>query len=277
MHEPVKRFQLSASAGPSRHVVVIGAGPAGLTAAMQLCRRRVRVTVLEKDMLVGGIARTGEYKGYHFDIGGHRFFTKIPEVEKLWNELLDGEFLIRPRTSRIYYRGRFFDYPLRPINAVSNLGLLTSLQVMWSYLQARVFPYLREDTFEEWVCNRFGRKLFDIFFRAYTEKVWGLPCSEIRAAWAAQRIQGLSLPITIKNAMFGAPRERMVKTLIQQFHYPRRGPGQMWRAAQNYVEGHGGCIKLESDVVATFCVLPEYKIWVGPCITGNFLCEVQHL
>jgi protoporphyrinogen oxidase len=250
MHEPTKRFQLSARAGFSRHVVVIGAGPAGLTAAVQLCRHRVPVTVLEKDMLVGGIARTGEYKGYRFDIGGHRFFTKIPEVDKLWHELLDGEFLIRPRLSRIYYRHKFFDYPLRPFNAVSNLGLLTSMQVIWSYLQARVFPYLQEDTFEQWVCNRFGRKLFDIFFRSYTEKVWGLPCSEIRADWAAQRIQGLSLPIAIKNALLGARRENAVKTLIRQFHYPRRGPGQMWRAAQNYVEEHGGCIELKSDVVA---------------------------
>jgi protoporphyrinogen oxidase len=249
MHEPADRFRSLSPAGPSHHVVVIGAGPAGLTAAVQLCRRRVPVTVLEKDMLVGGIARTGEYKGYHFDIGGHRFFTKILEVEQLWHELLEGDFLIRPRMSRIYYRGKFFDYPLRPFNAVSNLGVLTSLQVMWSYFQAGLFPYLREDTFEEWVCNRFGRKLFDIFFKTYTEKVWGLPCSEIRADWAAQRIQGLSLPIAIKNAMFGRRRESAVKTLIQQFHYPRRGPGQMWRAAQNYVEGHGGCIELESDVV----------------------------
>jgi protoporphyrinogen oxidase len=165
MHEPANRFRSLSPAGPRHHVVVIGAGPAGLTAAVQLCRRRVPVTVLEKDMLVGGIARTGEYKGYHFDIGGHRFFTKILEVEQLWHELLEGDFLIRPRMSRIYYRGKFFDYPLRPFNAVSNLGVLTSLQVMWSYFQAGLFPYLREDTFEEWVCNRFGRKLFDIFFQ----------------------------------------------------------------------------------------------------------------
>jgi protoporphyrinogen oxidase len=136
------------------------------------------------------------------------------------------------------------------LNAVSNLGLFTSLQVIWSYLQARLFPYRREDTFEEWVCNRFGRKLFDVFFRTYTEKVWGLPCSDIRADWAAQRIQGLSLPIAVKNAIFGTRSERTVKTLIQQFHYPRRGPGQMWRAAQNYVQEHGGCIELESNVVA---------------------------
>jgi protoporphyrinogen oxidase len=250
MHEAADRFYLSTPAGSSRHVVVIGAGPAGLTAAVQLCRRKVPVTVLEKDTIVGGIARTGEYRGYHFDIGGHRFFTKLPEVEKLWHELLGGDFLVRPRMSRIYYRGKFFDYPLRPLNAVSNLGIFASLQVIWSYLQAQLFPYRREDTFEEWVCNRFGRKLFDVFFRTYTEKVWGLPCSDIRADWAAQRIQGLSLPIAVKTAIFGTHSEGAVKTLIRHFHYPRRGPGQMWRAAQNYVQEHGGCVELESDVVA---------------------------
>ena len=162
----------------NRRAIVIGAGPAGLTAAVELCRRHVPVTVLEKDTLVGGIARTGEYKGYRFDIGGHRFFTKIPEIEKLWHELLKGDFLIRPRLSQIYYRGKFFDYPLRPVNALSNLGLLTSLHVILSYLQAQIVPYPREDTFEEWVCNRFGRKLYNIFFRSYTEKVWGMPYSE---------------------------------------------------------------------------------------------------
>jgi protoporphyrinogen oxidase len=233
----------------SGRVIVIGAGPAGLTAAVQLCRRHVPVTVLEKDSLVGGIARTVEYKGYLYDIGGHRFFTKLPEVEKLWHELLDGDFLVRPRMSRIYYRGKFFDYPLRPFNALSNLGLFTSLHVISSYLQARLNPCPMEDTFEEWVCNRFGRKLFDIFFRTYTEKVWGLPCSEIRAEWAAQRIQGLSLPIAIKNALFRPRVKKSVKTLIEQFHYPRRGPGQMWRAAQQFVEERGGRVELGTDVV----------------------------
>ncbi len=233
-----------------RNVVIIGAGPAGLTAAVELCRLNIPVTVLEKDTLVGGIARTGEYKGYHFDIGGHRFFTKVPEVEQFWHDLIGPDLLIRPRISRIFYRGKFFDYPLRPLNALSNLGLLTSLQVMLSYLHAQVFPFPREDTFEEWVCNRFGRKLYSIFFKTYTEKVWGLPCSEIRAEWAAQRIQGLSLPIAIKNALFGPRGEKAIKTLIQQFHYPRRGPGMMWRAAEQFVQAHGGCVELESDVIA---------------------------
>nr|MBP7692042.1 NAD(P)-binding protein [Anaerolineales bacterium] len=207
-----------------QHVLILGAGPAGLTAAVELCRRRYAVSVLEQTAHVGGIARTESYRGYHFDIGGHRFFTQVPEVERFWHELLGETFLLRPRTSRIFYRGRFFDYPLRPLNALRNLGVATSLHVGLSYLRAQLFPYPQEDTFEEWVVNRFGRKLFEIFFKTYTEKVWGLPTSEIRAEWAAQRIQGLSLPIALKNALFGPRGEHAIKTLIQQFHYPRLGP-----------------------------------------------------
>jgi protoporphyrinogen oxidase len=233
----------------NRKIVVIGAGPAGLTAAVELCRRNLPVTVLEKDALVGGIARTGAYKGYHYDIGGHRFFTQVPEVERFWFDLLGADFLARPRISRIFYRGKFYDYPLRPFNALRNLGLLTSLRVGLSYLYAQLFPYPREDTFEEWVCNRFGRELYLIFFKTYTEKVWGLPCSEIRAEWAAQRIQGLSLPIALKNALFGPQGEKVIKTLIQQFHYPRLGPGMMWRAAAEFVNAQGGHVEMEMDAI----------------------------
>ncbi|MCC6191956.1 MAG: NAD(P)/FAD-dependent oxidoreductase [Anaerolineales bacterium] len=230
--------------------VVIGGGPAGLTAAVELCRRNVPVTLLEKDRLVGGIARTESYQGYRFDIGGHRFFTKIGEVERFWRDLLGSEFITRPRISRIFYDGKFFDYPLKAMNALRNLGLLTSIQVVFSYLQSQVFPYPREDTFEEWVSNRFGKRLYRIFFKTYTEKVWGIPCSEIRAEFAAQRIQGLSLPVAVRNALFG-PRQgkEVVKTLIEQFQYPRLGPGQMWEQAAEFVNQHGGQVCLEAEVV----------------------------
>ncbi|MCC7360191.1 MAG: NAD(P)/FAD-dependent oxidoreductase [Anaerolineales bacterium] len=232
-------------------MVVIGGGPAGLTAAVELVRAGVPVTVLEKDRLVGGIARTDSYKGYRFDIGGHRFFTKIGQVEKFWYDLLGGEFITRPRISRIYYQGRFFDYPLKAMNTLGNLGLWTSFQVLVSYFQSQLFPYPREDTFEEWVSNRFGKRLYRMFFKTYTEKVWGLPCSEIRAEWAAQRIQGLSLPVAVWNAVFGPRRSgpAVVKTLIEAFQYPRLGPGQMWETAARFVTGHGGAVDLERDVV----------------------------
>ncbi len=233
----------------TRSVVIIGAGPAGLTAAVEAARLGLPVTVLEKDRLVGGIARTEQYKGYAFDIGGHRFFTKLGEVEQFWREICGDDFLLRPRISRIFYEGKFYDYPLKPFQALANLGLFTSAQVALSYLAAQVFPYPREDTFEEWVSNRFGRRLYTIFFKTYTEKVWGIPCSEIRAEWAAQRIQGLSLPVAIKNALFGPDGQEIIKTLIEQFHYPRLGPGMMWQKAADWARARGGRVELETDVV----------------------------
>ena len=232
-------------------VVIIGGGPAGLTAAVELGRLDVPVTVLEKGRLVGGIARTESYKGYRFDIGGHRFFTKIGEVEKFWHDLMGAEFMTRPRISRIFYKGKFFDYPLKAMNTFTNLGPLTSAQILFSYFQSKIVPYPREDTFEEWVSNRFGKKLYGMFFKTYTEKVWGIPCSEIRAEWAAQRIQGLSLPVAAWNAIFGPRRGKdVVKTLIEQFEYPRHGPGMMWETAAEFVKAHGGEVRMETDVTA---------------------------
>ena len=228
---------------------MIGAGPAGLTAALELCRAGAPVTVLEKDAIVGGIARTEQYKGYSFDIGGHRFFTKIGEVEALWHEILGPEFITRPRISRIYYRGKFFDYPLKAANALRNLGVFTSVAVVASWLRSQIAPYPREDNLEEWVSNRFGRKLYSIFFKTYTEKVWGIPCSEIRAEWAAQRIKGLSLPVAVKNALFGQ-RGSQVKTLIEEFQYPRLGPGMMWDKATELVRAGGGRVEMEWEATA---------------------------
>ena len=233
-----------------KHVIIVGGGPAGLTAAVELCKLDAPVTVLEKDQLVGGIARTESYKGYHFDIGGHRFFTKIGEVERFWHDLLGPDFLTRPRISRIFYEGKFFDYPLKAFNALANLGLLTSLEVVLSYLQSQLSPYPREDTFEEWVSNRFGKKLYRIFFKTYTEKVWGLPCSEIRAEWAAQRIKGLNLPVAVWNAIFGPGKgKEVVKTLIEQFEYPRLGPGLMWVKAAEFVTARGGQMRMGAEAV----------------------------
>ena len=227
-------------------VIIIGAGPAGLTAAYELVRRGSLPIVIEKSDKVGGLARTEVYEGYRFDIGGHRFFTKVKEIEDLWREMLGDDFVKVKRLSRIYYKKKFYHYPLHFFNALSNLGILESSLVLLSYLKAKIKPYHDEETFEQWVVNRFGGRLYQTFFRSYTEKVWGIPCREIRADWAAQRIQGLSFTKAIANALFGS---NGVKTLIHEFDYPVLGPGMMWGRFQKFVESHGGKIFLKTDVV----------------------------
>jgi protoporphyrinogen oxidase len=236
-----------------RDLLIVGAGPAGLTAAYEAQRAGLQVTVLEKDpTYVGGISRTVQYKGYRFDIGGHRFFSKSPEVTRWWKERLPDDFIQVRRMSRIFYRRKYFDYPLKPWNALSNLGLFTSIACVFSYAWARLFPRKPERSFEDWVSNRFGRKLFAIFFKTYTEKVWGIPTSELSADWAAQRIKGLSLSKAIINAFKGSPKGSgggVIKTLIDTFEYPRFGPGQMWEKAASDLLALGG--DLDMGVQAT--------------------------
>jgi protoporphyrinogen oxidase len=174
-------------------VIILGAGPAGLSAAYELCGQGIGSVLLERDSVVGGLARTVEHNGYRFDIGGHRFFTKIPSIEKIWKDVLGDDLLVRPRLSRIYYRSKFFRYPLEPLDAVVGLGPVEAFRCLFSFLRARLSPSLPEDDFATWVSNRFGTRLFESFFKAYTEKVWGIPCSQIRAEWGEQRIRGLSL------------------------------------------------------------------------------------
>jgi protoporphyrinogen oxidase len=233
---------------PEGPVVVIGAGPAGLTAARELVRGGLRPIVVEKAAMVGGLARTECFRGFSFDMGGHRFFTKVPEVNKIWQEVLGDQFLRRPRLSRIYYDSRFFHYPLRPLNALLGLGPRQAVLIVLSYLWWQIFPHRQETTFEEWVTNRFGRRLFQIFFKSYTEKVWGIPCSELRAEWAAQRIKNLSLKTAVLS-MFLKPK-RTIKTLIEEFDYPRLGPGMMWNAVAAEIRQQQGEVRLRSDVVA---------------------------
>jgi protoporphyrinogen oxidase len=233
---------------PGDRVVVCGAGPAGLTAAYLLAKRGVPVTVLEGSDTVGGISQTARYKGYRFDIGGHRFFTKIRPVQELWEELLGDEFIDVPRLSRIYYGGKYFNYPLQASNALRGLGIWNAARIVWSYLDARAHPQLREDTFEQWVCNRFGRRLYEIFFKTYTEKVWGIPCTEIRAEWAAQRIQGLSLARAVLSATALNRRSLDIRSLIHTFKYPRLGPGQMWEACRDRIRELGGEVLMRHRV-----------------------------
>ena len=230
-------------------IAIVGAGPAGLTTAWELARLGRRATLYEKDRCVGGIAQTAEYKGFRFDLGGHRFFTKVGEVQGLWEEILGDDFLSRPRLSRIYYRQRFFDYPLKPLNALAGLGPVEAVRIVASYAKARLLPSREERNFEQWVSNRFGRRLFEVFFKTYTEKVWGLPCEEISADWAAQRIQNLDLGRAIAAALFGRSGGDVVTTLIHQFHYPRHGPGMMWERCAERLAVAGSPTRLEHELV----------------------------
>ncbi len=242
----------SGSIGP---VVILGGGPAGLTAAWQLCKAAIPSTVLEKDGAVGGLARTVEYKGYRFDIGGHRFFTKARSVEEVWREILPPEdFPRRRRLSRIYYNGRFFPYPLRPWETLRGLGAREGLLILGSYLRARLSPAPAEETFEHWVTNRFGRRLYRTFFQTYTEKVWGIPASEISADWAAQRIAGLSFWTAVRSAL-GLPSRNGnggPRTLVDEFDYPRRGPGMMWEKAAEVVSRNGCRLRRQASARKIF-------------------------
>src|ERR1700747_3098527 len=253
------------------HVAIIGAGPAGLTAAYLLRKNDLDVTVLEVDPeYVGGSSGTAPHKGFHFDIGGHRFVSKSKAVEDFWTEILPNDMLVRPRSSRIFYDGKFFSYPLKPLEALLKLGIFRSILCILSWIKARLLPVRNPRNFEEWVSNQFGRRLFNTFFKSYTEKVWGMSCKEISADWAAQRIRGLSLGSAIKNAIlpqrYNGDRTRVIKTLIHSFRYPRKGPGMMWEACAEKMKALGG--KLETGSRVTRCSYEE--------IAGSWTVEYKN-
>jgi len=235
-----------ASRGAER-VVVVGAGPAGLAAAHELSLHRVPTTVLEQQKLLGGIARTENFRGFRFDIGGHRFFTRHAEVEGLWHRLLGADLLRVERRSRILFRGSLFPYPLQFGDTLASVGPVEAVLIVLSYLRAQLSFLAPEGNYEQWLIRRFGRRLFEIFFRSYTEKLWGRPCQEIHVDWAAQRVKNLSLAEAIVNTVSGAQR---VPSLIDCFFYPRLGPGQLWQRMAEEIAANGGAIKLETAVSA---------------------------
>jgi protoporphyrinogen oxidase len=236
----------------SYSTVIAGAGPAGLTAAYELTKHGHPCVALEAEReLVGGISRTDTYKGYRFDIGGHRFFSKSEEVNRVWHEILGDELIVRDRLSRIYYDRKFFYYPLKPFDALSKLGVWRATRMVLSYLKARLRPIHPERSYEDWLVNRFGRLLFETFFKTYTEKVWGMSTDSISPDWAAQRVKGLDLYRTVLNAFLGDRKTKngeVIKTLIDQFQYPRLGPGQMWEAARDQIKAGGSAVHMDAAV-----------------------------
>lgn len=262
-----------------KKVVIIGAGPAGLTAAYEILKEKNKefeVTILEETTEFGGISRTVKYNGNRMDIGGHRFFSKDKRVMDFWEELMpiqgtpsfddaklgrekplspngpnpekeDTVMLIRTRISRIYYLKKFFDYPISlKLQTFTNMGLIRTLQAGFSYLKS-IFVKKEENSLENFYINRFGKVLYSMFFEKYTEKLWGRHPSEISAAWGAQRVKGLSIKAVIKDAfskLFGSKNKKEVETsLIEQFWYPKYGPGQLWETLAKHVEEKGGIIK----------------------------------
>ncbi|MGI9423444.1 MAG: NAD(P)/FAD-dependent oxidoreductase [Hyphomicrobiaceae bacterium] len=259
-------------------VFIIGAGPAGLTASYLLTKEGISTTVIEADpTYVGGISRTANYKDFKFDIGGHRFFSKSQEVVDLWNEILPQDFIDRPRLSRIYYNGRYFSYPLKAFEAFNNLGPVESAMCVLSYMYKRAFPHEKPENFHEWVANQFGERLFAIFFKTYTEKVWGMSCDEISADWAAQRIKGLDLYSAMSNALRNsiAPNAgkaskngEVIKTLIDSFRYPRQGPGMMWDAAAAKTRAQGGDIHM-GQTLDSMTWDDDAKLWTITARTAD--------
>ena len=248
-----------------KKILIVGAGPAGLTAAYILSNNKFKVDVFEENnKYVGGISRTEQYKGFKFDIGGHRFFSKSSEINLLWKEILSNDFKTRSRKSRIFFKNKFFNYPLDLVEVVFKLGFLETSICFLSFIKAKIFPIKPPKTYHDWIYNNFGERLYLNFFKTYTEKVWGMNCDEISADWAAQRIKGLNfkevLIQSIKKIFFKKKKGKVIKSLIDEFKYPKYGPGMMWDAAKEKIISNGSKIYMNSRV-EKFFYHQESKKW----------------
>ncbi|AFY69642.1 UDP-galactopyranose mutase [Thalassoporum mexicanum PCC 7367] len=231
----------------SASVHILGAGPAGLAAAYTLTKKQQKVTIIERDRRVGGLAKSINYQGFILDYGPHRFFTKLKPVLELWHEVLGSEQVTIDRLTRIYYREKYFRYPIRSREVMISLGMAETLRILWSYLQTKLFPNDNPQNFAEWVTAKFGQRLFEIFFEGYTEKLWGIKCSEISTEWASQRIRGLSLSGAIRKALLGSGGG--AKNMIDQFQFPRLGSGQLYDRIEANLRDHDQTVMLGAEVV----------------------------
>jgi protoporphyrinogen oxidase len=250
---PSARSEQPGASGPGS-IVIIGAGPAGLTAAQELNKAGVTSTVLEADDMVGGISRTVQRDKWRFDTGGHRFFTKVKRVDDFWHEILDeDDFMLRPRSSRVYYQGKFFDYPLKLGNVLRNVGPVEAMRCGLSFLWVRVRPPKDRSTLEGYIVSNYGWRLYGHFFKTYTEKLWAMPPSKIGADWGAQRIKGMTLWDAVwepLRARFAGARKgsEQVTSLIERFQYPKYGPGMMWERCRDLVEAGGTKVIMQTPV-----------------------------
>jgi len=262
--------------------LIIGAGPAGLTAAFMLSQHDFEITLIEMDAhSVGGLSRTLDYKGYKFDLGGHRFYTKSQEVAEFWNKIMPSGFLVRQRLSRIFYQNVFLNYPLDLKECLTKLPFLTSCQFVLSYLFSKMMFFRKTNNLEDWYISQFGKSLYEAFFKSYTEKVWGLKCRQLDANWGPQRIQGLSLTTLLKSVIqsffFPAKSTHGIKTLIAEFRYPRLGPGQLWETCAEICKSAGVSLQMHHqfqsakfDTESSTWITQVQNLSTGQIVTGHF-------
>ncbi len=257
-----------------KYVLIIGAGPAGITAGVELLKsQQFDVTVLERDSVVGGLAKTTDYKGCKYDIGPHHFITEDPAIEEWWKDLMKDDFIKHKRFTRIYYNDHFFHYPLEPTNVIKGLSLIECARSILSYTYYRLFPIKNPKTFEDWVTNKFGYRLFSIFFKTYTEKVWGIKCNKISSDWSAQRIKGFSLSKAIFYAFFGKWfKKNAPRTINNEFYYPSLGSGTLWNKAAQQISNHNhGLVRMNEEVVT----IEHHNNYIDALITQHTSSKPQ--